>query len=242
MEKILILTGGSKGLGSGILKAYLAADYRVFSISRSLNTSEDATNITQIQADLSKSNQVENVLSEIFQHLKAENISRICLINNAGTLGNITRIENYSAKDIEDTIYLNTIAPLILTSIFIRLTQNWQAEKRILNISSGAAANPYYGWTNYCASKAALDMLTRTVAVEQKTVENGVKIIAIYPGIIDTEMQAQIRNTNAEDFALVEKFIDFKNTGALLDKEVAGRKIFEIDHDESIENGTILRS
>jgi benzil reductase ((S)-benzoin forming) len=241
MEKILIITGGSKGLGSGIIAAYLAANYRIFSISRTQNASEIAQNIVQIQADLSKSEEINGILANIFTHFTQNTIERIVLINNAATLGTITRAENYTAKDIENTLYLNTIAPLILISDFIRLTLDWYCTKKVINISSGAAQKAYYGWTNYCASKAALDMLTRAIAIEQNTLLNGVKLISIAPGIVDTDMQGEIRKATKSDFVEVERFVQYKNAGALVDAMVVGAKIFALDQEDLAENGAVLR-
>jgi len=241
MEKVLIITGGSKGLGRGIIAAYLAANYRIFSISRSKNASEIAPNITQLQADLSKKEEVCGILEKIFSYFSATSLEKIVLINNAATLGTITRVENYGAAEIENTIFLNTIAPLILISDFIRLSLNWNCRKKIINISSGAAQKAYYGWTNYCASKAALDMLTRAIAIEQNSIPNGVKLISIAPGIVDTDMQATIRKADKTDFTEVARFVEYKNSGALADAMLVGAKIFEIDEEDTAENGAVLR-
>ncbi len=96
-------------------------------------------------------------MNTLLSSLKPEAIHEICLINNAATIGKITRIENITSVEIEKTIRLNTIVPLQCISEFIKTTQKWKCNKSIINISSGAAVKPYYGWAMYCASKAALD-------------------------------------------------------------------------------------
>jgi benzil reductase ((S)-benzoin forming) len=150
------------------------------------------------------------------------------------------RTENLSAENIIDAVHVNTIAPIILTSAFIRLTENWTGEKKVINISSGAAQNPYYGWTIYCATKAALDMLTKTVATEQNTIENGVKIMSIHPGVVDTDMQAKIRKHTKEEFMDIDRFLTLKSSGSLVDPKVVAEQIMGIDLQE-LENGAILR-
>ncbi|MES2652452.1 MAG: (S)-benzoin forming benzil reductase [Bacteroidota bacterium] len=238
-EKILIVTGGSKGIGKGIVEAYLANGYSVFSISRT-KTSIENDSIVEIQFDLSKSEGIEGMLMQIFDNIYSQQIKRIVLINNAGTLGEIGRIENLSAENILAAVQLNTVAPLLLTSAFIKLTKDWACEKKIINISSGAAQNPYYGWSVYCATKTSLDMITKVVAAEQETVKNGVKIIAIYPGVVDTDMQTEIRKHKKEDFIAIDRFLELKSSGSLLNPQTVGEKIFAIDHQE-LENGSILR-
>lgn len=236
MLKILIITGGGKGIGKGIVDAYLANDYRIYTISRSLNKA--LTNVTQLKYDLSKTEGIKDLLFDLFKNIKSNEVEKITLINNAGTLGQIGKIEDIC--DIENTIKLNTIAPLILNSAFIALTKNWKAEKHIINISSGAAYKPYSGWTVYCASKAAIDMMTKTIALEQEEVENGAKIIAIYPGVVDTEMQAEIRKSDKTNFTSIDRFLDLKANNALANATTVGKQIFDLDQ-SNIANGSLIR-
>lgn len=237
MAKILIITGGSKGIGKGIMEAYLSEGFQVYSISR---TKKEAINlVSQIEFDLSKTHGIEALLTGVFENIKSTEVEKITLINNAGTLGQIGKIEDI--VDIETTVQLNTVAPLMLTSTFISLTKNWSCEKKIINISSGAAQKPYHGWSIYCATKAAIDMMTKTVAIEQDGVENGVKIIAIYPGVVDTEMQAQIRQSDKKSFANIDRFLELKATNSLANATTVGRQIFAIDQGENVENGALIR-
>ena len=240
MKNILIITGGSKGIRKGIIEAYQANDYQIFSIARTNGNFVDNKGLTQIQADLIKEEVVNEVLPQIFQQLVPTSIKRIVLINNAGTLGEVGRLENLTTETISSAVKLNTLTPLLLTSVFIALTKGWACEKKIINISSGAAQNPYYGWSVYCATKAALDMMTKVIAAEQETIENGVKIIAIYPGVVDTDMQAQIRQSKRQDFIAIDRFLELKASGSLLNSQTVGEKILEIDQQE-IESGSILR-
>lgn len=237
MSKILIVTGGSKGIGKGIIDAYQSEGFQIFSISRTKN--QDFSAVKQIEFDLSKTDGIKNLLSKLFEEIIQSEVEKITLINNAGTLGEIGRIEDIS--DIEKTVSLNTIAPLILTSTFISLTKNWKCKKQVISISSGAAQKPYYGWTVYCATKAAIDMMTQTIALEQESIENGAKIIAIYPGVVDTEMQAQIRTSDKQSFASIDRFLELKATNSLANATTVGKQIFAIDHDEKIENGALIR-
>jgi benzil reductase ((S)-benzoin forming) len=237
MSKILIITGGSKGIGKGIIDAYQNEGFQIFSISRTKN--QDFEAVKQIKFDLSRADGIAGLLTKIFDDLNPEEVEKITLINNAGTLGKIGRVEDIT--DIEKTVSLNTIAPLILTSTFISLTKNWECKKQVISISSGAAQKPYYGWTVYCATKAAIDMMTKTIALEQDSIENGVKIIAIYPGVVDTEMQAQIRTSDKQSFASIDRFLELKATNSLANATTVGKQIFAISHDEKIENGALIR-
>ncbi|ELY2009864.1 SDR family NAD(P)-dependent oxidoreductase [Flavobacterium psychrophilum] len=240
MKKILIITGGNKGIGSGIVWAYKNNDYQIISIARTLNLSLEYKDVRQIILDLSKTEDLENTFSQILNTIDENTIKRIIFINNAGTLGKIGRLENNSSSDIQSVIQVNTITPFLLTSIFLKETQNWNCSKKIINISSGAAVKPYYGWSLYCASKAAIDMMTKAVAVEQETIKNRTKIIAIYPGVVDTDMQFQIRKSSLENFIDIQRFIDLKESNSLINIETIGQEIFKIDALENYPNGAIL--
>jgi len=239
MEKVLIITGGSKGIGGGIVSAYLKRDYRIFSISRHKNPGYPE-NIHQLECDLSDGLAAEKVIHTLFRHLDQKQVEQITMINNAGSLGNIGPVESLKVEDIQHTVQLNTIAPLILTSAFLKLTESWKAQKSILNISSGAAKNPYFGWSIYCATKASLDMTGRVAALEQDLKENGTKIINVYPGVVDTGMQEQIRSATKTDFIDLEKFLDYKASGKLADAESVGEKIYRISIDPNIQNGSTI--
>ncbi|RYG21225.1 MAG: SDR family NAD(P)-dependent oxidoreductase [Chitinophagaceae bacterium] len=240
MKNILIITGGSKGIGKGIVEAYQAKGYQIVSIARTRGDFTNTNALLEYQADLSDEKVASHILPAIFEKLHPERIERIVLINNAGTLGGIGRIENLNSENISSAVKLNTIAPLILTSAFIALTNDWTCEKKVINISSGAAQNPYYGWSVYCATKAALDMMTKVVAAEQNAIKHGVKIIAIYPGVVDTDMQTEIRSHKKEDFNAIDRFLELKASGSLLDPQYVGEAIYRLDQQE-LENGSILR-
>lgn len=238
MEKIVIITGGNKGLGEGLSKVYHKNGYRVFSISRSIK--EKFYTAEQYSCDLSKIETIETTLTEVFSHLDNANTKKILLINNAGDLGPVNTIENLNPKDINYTIQVNLVAPLILNAIFIKLTKEFNCKKEIINISSGAAINPYESWSLYCSSKAGIDMMTKVIAKEQKHHENGVKIVSIYPGIVDTDMQSKARNTPKENFKSVQRFIDFYNNGELSSPKEVAKKIYKLDKTGKLTNGLIL--
>jgi benzil reductase ((S)-benzoin forming) len=238
MKKIVIITGGSKGLGLGLAKEYHKNGYRVISISRS--KIEKLYSIEQYKCDLSKTNEIEAVVNEIFYHLDKNNSTQITLINNAGYLGTVNTIDKIEPLEVSYTIQLNLVAPMVLSSLFIKLTKDWSCKKQIINISSGAATSPYESWGMYCSSKAGLDMMTKVVSKEQKELNNGVNVVSIYPGIVDTNMQAKIRSTPKEDFKSRQRFVDFYENGDLFSPKQVAEKIYHLDISGELKNGRIL--
>ena len=234
---VLIITGGSKGIGKAIAQKYTAENFTVYSISRSKAIDDS---YYQIEADLSNSQEAIKAINVIFLKIEPATISSITLINNAGTLGEIDSLGNIDSKNIQQTIQLNTTTPLVLSNEFIKLTKNFACKKQIITISSGAATNPYAGWSIYCSSKAAIEMMTKTIAEEQNELLNGVKAIAIKPGIVDTNMQTQIRDSSETKFKNVQRFKDLKEQNQLYTPEFVADRIYQIDQQKQLENGAII--
>jgi benzil reductase ((S)-benzoin forming) len=234
---ILIITGGSNGIGKAIAQKYSLENFTVFSISRSKTSN---VNYQQITADLSNSSEAVKAINSAFSNLNLETISSITLLNNAGNLGEVNTVGNLNSEKIQQTIQLNTTTPLVLANEFIKLTKTLNCKKQIINISSGAATNPYSGWSVYCTSKAALDMTTRAIATEQSEVNNGVKCVAIYPGVVDTNMQTAIRKTTEAEFKNVQRFIELKENNELYTPNFVADKIYQLDISNTLENGNII--
>ena len=234
---LLIITGGSNGIGKATAQKYTAENFIVYSISRS-----KAANVSyhQLEADLSNTKEAIKAITSIFSKTELSLLSSITLINNAGSLGEINSLGNIDSEDIQQTIQLNTTTPIVLSNEFIRLTNHLKCKKQIITISSGAAINPYVGWSIYCSSKAAIEMMTKTIALEQTELQNGVNAFAIKPGVVDTNMQTQIRNTSEKAFKNVQRFKELKENNELYSPEFVANKIYAIDSQDQLKNGDII--
>src|SRR5699024_11752612 len=82
-------------------------------------------------------------------------------------------------------------------------------------ITSGDEQRAPYGWRAYGSSKAILNMFTKTLALELDPTDNKHKVFAFSPGIMDTDMQAQIRKQDEDAFRDVDTFRKYKETEAL---------------------------
>lgn len=234
MTKIAIITGGSRGIGKALAEKYASKNYKIFSLSRSI---VDMQNVTQISVDLSDLKDTKDSFSMLLDELKKMEISSLTLINNAGRLGEMANLEELSYQDIAKSIQLNTTTPLVLSSMFIKFANQYNCEKQIINISSGAGVNAYQGWSVYCTTKASIDMLTKAIAVEQQQVKNGIKAFGIRPGVVDTKMQQEIRETNATDFVNKDRFVALKNNNELYSTKFVANAIFDLATNNKIESG-----
>lgn len=206
MRKFYI-TGTSRGIGKALAEKLLDNGDEVVGISRSKTLSHK--NYTHIAIDLSKPNQLKEL------NFRAEKGQLVCLINNAGTLGDINYVGRMEESQIVEAINLNVTTPFVLSNSFIRQLDNHNGEQYVINIGSGAANAAYDGWSVYCASKCAIHMLSEVVKKENPKV----KMISLLPGIVETRMQEEIRNTKRENFSNVDKFTELHNNSDLLEAE-----------------------
>lgn len=227
------VTGDSSGIGKALKEHILQySNNFVYGISRSPR--ENRENYRPLNIDLASSQQLES-----FNFPVLENAEKIILVNNAGQIGSIQPVFNQTAEEISAVFQLNTIAPAILIS---KLIQSYPSKETIIiNISSGAASSPIQGWATYCASKAGLEMLTKTVLLdlEYKGLNN-IKVYSVSPGVIDTGMQVQIRNSNKEDFQMLEKFQGLKKNEELVSPKTTAGLIYKIFEAPSYFNNSFI--
>lgn len=215
MKKVAFITGTSQGIGKSLAELLLQKNYMVFGYSRTNNIKHP--NFTFTNIDLSN---LEKVQEFTFPNLVN---STFLLINNAGSIGEIIPLSLKKENAIIREYNLNIIAPTLLCSKFIR--SYIDQDKQILNIGSGAANNPIASWSTYCSAKSALDMLTEVICVESY---KKLKIFSVHPGIVDTKMQQEIRQTEDKHFPLVDKFRDYHNNNELENPIIAAKKVYYI--------------
>lgn len=222
-NKIAYVTGTSRGIGKALAEKLLANNYEVFGLSR--NNSITHPNFTFIQIDISNLEALEKFN---FQ----SHPSDVLLVNNAGIIGEIGSVGQLKSEDIIKVITTNVLAPQILTNKFINKYADSNHQYHILNISSGAGKSPIDGWATYCSSKAAIDLFAETVKTELKTRNmSNWYVHSIAPGVVDTEMQAQIRKSDPEMFPSVQRFRDYKENDDLFKPDWVAEKLYEVIDD-----------
>jgi benzil reductase ((S)-benzoin forming) len=230
------ITGASRGIGKAVAQLILEKpNTYVFGISRTESIVHH--NYTHINVDLSK-----EAFSSSFDFPLLKEPSAIVLINNSGMLGQVKKIGKGNTSDIAATFRLNIIAPAILMQKFTSKYQDFNLKKTIINISSGLARYPMASWADYCASKAALDMYSLVFGEEQKKIDvnKRISIHSVAPGIVDTQMQAEIRKVPISDFENVDRFIQYKEKEQLWPPEKTATKILNLIYSSQTNNEVLL--
>jgi benzil reductase ((S)-benzoin forming) len=228
--KKFILTGHSRGLGAAIAAQLLQAGHSVMGLSRKAHPTlkqRYPEKLIEHSIDLAQRDGMIQLLESPSLKDYLCDASVAVLINNAGILSPIGMNGSLSNTAIYDAVNVNVSAAIALSNQFIALTPQ-TLDRRIVQISSGAARSPYAGWSIYCATKAALDHYTRCLAVEAP---KGLKVVSLAPGVIDTDMQAQLRATSLSEFPMRPRFDQLKQDNALATPDSVAEKLLRfLDH------------
>lgn len=211
------ITGTSSGIGRALAEECLRRGHRVMGVSRRKEIEHE--NYVHMPYSLEDQKNYD-----LINFNRSSDAEELVLVNNAGVLGEVKPLGKINPLDIERAYQVNLIAPAILSKLFIEQTRNHSAKKTVINISSGAAQYPVASWSTYCSGKAGLDMLTKVMALDHPEI----RFHAVAPGIVDTEMQGEIRKLREEDFPDVERFISYKENNELTSTSEIAHKLLDM--------------
>ncbi len=184
----VLITGINRGIGKGLLEEYKKRGYEIYAIGRS-NPFDD---INFYKCDL-------RAIEKIKEAIESFNTKFDLVILNAGILGEIKLLKEWSVKELEDIFLVNVWSNKILIDYLAPIS------KKIVAISSGAAVNGNPGWGGYSLSKCALNMMINIYSKEIDT-----KLYALAPGVIDTDMVRKVISGDREKFASLNKVDESK--------------------------------
>lgn len=221
MNDSVIITGHTHGLGLALTTAWLECGADVLCAARSNNRTLAQTypdNFQESRIDLSNPVAVSDWIDSLQFRRFCNQAERLWLFNNAGTVAPSELLGAQDTMKIALAINLNVTTPLMLSNAVCRLARRPE-QVNIVHISSGAGRKDYPGWSVYGASKAALD---RHASVVKSEAQN-LRIVSIAPGVVDTQMQENIRNNPR--FPLHEHFSGIYGQGLLQSPEDTAIKI-----------------
>jgi NAD(P)-dependent dehydrogenase (short-subunit alcohol dehydrogenase family) len=218
---LTIVTGSSRGLGAALVEQLLAPDHAVLGLARQQNAALAAAAqargalLTQWAIDLAEPALPAQRLAQWLGGFQSADVASVTLINNAGVVGQPAALHQVALDTLARAMRVGVEAPLLLTSAFLAATDGWACPRRVMNISSGLGRRAMAGSAAYCAAKAGMDHFSRAVALEQASRPNPARIVSMAPGVIDTDMQAELRNADPADFPEGARFAALHSGGQL---------------------------
>lgn len=188
-NKVALVTGGNRGIGLATAKELASCGATVVIATRS-NSSEMATSFGAFAVPCDVANYQE--VAEAVEYCVKTHGSLDILVNNAGVIDPIAQMAESDPELWGQAIDTNVKGVYHgLRAAMPVMTQ--QGDGVIVNISSGAATKPLEGWSAYCASKAAVKMLTE--AAHKEAGDKGIRVVGMSPGTVATDMMEQIRQS-----------------------------------------------
>lgn len=227
MKHCVILTGSTGGLGKEIFKIivenndidYLCAVYRDYEKFSNIlkNYKEMKPDIIGICQELS------DYKININNYIKDYDMDKITLVLNAFKILPIQLIGNFNEGEILNSIRVNVESTVILVNQVVKYIKSKDIKLNIINLDSGAAYFALKGWGNYCAGKAYCNMFLKTLILENEDID----IISYDPGVMDTQMQSNIRDVSSQVFDKVDEFISYKEQGMLSKPDLIAKDIYD---------------
>jgi hypothetical protein len=206
---VAVVTGASRGLGAGLVERLLDLGWRVACCARSAPSFPDAPvgRLLTAAVDVTDAGAVEGYADAVETRFGPVTL----WVNNAGVLGPIGPARDADPAEVHRALAINVGGAFVGSAAFARRARRWPPGRRVLvNIGSGAGTSVYPGWSVYGPTKAAVDHLSRHLAAE----EPDLVVASVAPGVVDTDMQREIRASDEARFPAIERFRDLQRTGA----------------------------
>lgn len=235
-QHLYILTGASRGMGWAMARQLLAPGNVLLCMARKTSDAltheaqERGVHLEQWAQDLTDTQEAASRLERWLHSLHAPACATATLINNAGVIPHIGPLDHCNSEELANALRVGLEAPMLLTAAFLRVTQgwvdtDWTGQRKVLNISSGLGRRAMAGQAPYCAAKAGMDHFSRCTALDEARRPHGARIVSLAPGVIDTDMQVQLRAGNPDEFPDLNRFIQLKTGGQLSSPENAATQV-----------------
>jgi NAD(P)-dependent dehydrogenase (short-subunit alcohol dehydrogenase family) len=222
---VVIVTGASRGLGAAVALAAAERGADVVLAARTqVDLQRQAELVRQkgrqalvVAADLSRPQDCRKVVQQALERFGGLD----ALVNNGGVLEPIAAIAQADPQAWQLNWQVNVMAPVLLVQAALPALR--LSGGRVVNVSSGAAEKVTPGWSAYSLAKAALNHFTRFLAEE----EPDITALAVRPGVVDTAMQATIRNKGESGMEPndYQRFVGYHRQGQLLPPQEPGRAL-----------------
>jgi NAD(P)-dependent dehydrogenase (short-subunit alcohol dehydrogenase family) len=242
MTQTILITGGGRGIGAAIAVAAARAGYDVaLSYKRDGGRAEKVVGDIKalgrkafaLQSDVASENDVLALFARADRELGPLN----ALVNNAGITGQAARVQDVDAAAVNEVLAANVTGSFLCAREAIKRmsTRRGGHGGAIVNISSAASRHGSPGeYVHYAASKGAID--TFTVGLAKEVVDDGIRVNAVRPGLIDTEIHAS--SGIPDRLARITPLVPMKRVGTA--DEVASAVLWLLSDAASYITGAIL--
>lgn len=235
---LVVVTGASRGIGAALVR-HAPSGARVVGVARS--ALPEGLACEWVRADLATPAGWQRLAALFAAELPKHADAAVTCWHNAGTLDPIGFAGEVDPERYARAVLLDAASPAIVGDAFLRAFHAAEPPSGVLAmIGSGAGSKPYPGWSAYCAGKAALEHWVRTAGLEQARRGSRCRVVAIAPGVVDTEMQEEIRRTPERDFPEVERFRARYQAGGLRDPDDTARELWRTIEDEGLASGAVV--
>ncbi|ODQ62115.1 hypothetical protein WICANDRAFT_60179 [Wickerhamomyces anomalus NRRL Y-366-8] len=218
---VIILTGASRGIGAVMADILLKnKENNLVAVARSegplrnLKIKYGEERVATVVGDLSEASVAKKIIdTAITQFGRIDSI-----IANAGVLQPVAQIKDVDIDQWKKLFDVNFFS--IVSLVSLALPELRKTKGHVVLVSSGASTKSYDGWGAYGASKAAINHFAIQLAGE----EPDVSIVSVAPGVVDTQMQVDIREKFGQNMTPegLKRFTDLKSNNELLDPSVPG--------------------
>jgi NAD(P)-dependent dehydrogenase (short-subunit alcohol dehydrogenase family) len=228
---LTLLTGASRGMGLAMAEQLIAAGHALVCISRKANDAlaqkaqAAGVGFEQWPQDLGRPETAAARLQGWLAGRDGGSFRSVTLINNAGLIPRAAALPDVPAAELSEAMRVDLEAPMLLTAAFLHATAGWSCPRKVLNISSGLGRRAMAAQAAYCAAKAGMDHFTRCVALEEAARPHGARVCSLAPGVIDTDMQVQLRGADPTQFPDRGSFVGLKEKGALASPQEAAARV-----------------
>lgn len=216
--QLAVISGAGRGIGRAAAQCLARAGARTILFARTPAQIEEACEAIRahggqadaVVGDVSVWKDVARLADEVLSLAGVPHI----VVANAGVIDPVGDTWTLPPEDWAKNLAVNLTGAFHIARAF--LPHMIEAGRGVLIMtSSGAATHPVGGWSAYCAAKAGLDLFGKTRAEETRRVCPNLRVHLLYPGIVDTAMQARIRHMPSERFPAVEEFRAYERLGLL---------------------------
>lgn len=235
-HRLVIITGASRGLGAALAEQLLQPGTVMLCLSRqphptlAQQAAQAQVQLEEWQRDLSECATVADEVERWLCEFDAQRFDQALLINNAGVIPTVGPVSSCSNAELSAALRVGLEATVLLTASFLRASVRWRADRRVLNISSGLGRHAMAGSALYCGVKAGMDHFSRAVALDEAHREASggpaaARIVSLAPGVVDTDMQRQLRSADPVGFPARGNFERLHAQGQLVSAAATAAKI-----------------